>query len=204
MKPLILATLLLLAPALSGCTASAAPLASAKELEPDAEERALDWAADARLVAIVGIEGEYRGDHRDDVHDDATHEAADDARMDGRLERWMYRYVSDQQNASYLVIMDENGTVVHEGEVAWDGGHAIGDYAVDSDEAIDIARETNQGFAAGLEGDKRGVFLRLHQDEPDENPRWTLIGGSADGEWSAGIVVVDAVTGEVHFELGKA
>lgn len=199
----LLVAALMLAPALAGCTASAAPLATAQELEGDAFDSAQAWADDAVLVAVVGIEGEYHGD--EDVDDDAQAGADGDDRMDGRLERWSYRFYSEEKDDGYLVVMDENGTIVKARETFFDFEQPIGNYDVDSDEAIRIAKETNEGFASGLDGDKRGVFLRLAYDDGEDAPVWFLAGGSVDDDgWSAGVVGVHAITGDVLYEFGKS
>ena len=47
----------LTAPMMAGCTAQAGAVASADEIRPGADEAARAWAADARLVTLVGVEG---------------------------------------------------------------------------------------------------------------------------------------------------
>ncbi len=198
-RPWILAIVLVAGPMLGGCLGTAQ--ATAMEEQPTAEDRAQQWAADAELVAIIGVEGTFPayGGHADQEASYWSRAAEDDELGDGHCEIWAYRFVSEQRpDQVFTVVVDKDGEVIDTS--TGDGGddRPIGSYEIDSDEAAEIAFEANQGLAEGTSKEHYGLVLNLAQDDDHANPVWTIAGGGGDGTGGGGgVVVIDAATGEI-------
>lgn len=198
--PALLAVLLI-APALAGCLGNAQ--ATAMEHRDTAEAHAAEETNNPRIVKIVGAEGTFSGmAGMDGAWTDADYwdRARDDPNPgDGHAEIWVYQFVGeDDPDTLYTVVLDRDGEVVAESQDARDGEDPIGEWNVDSDEAMETAKEANDGLREGLSADNHGVALILEDDGSHANPTWRIAGGGggADGA-GGGTVLVDAVTGEV-------
>lgn len=215
-KTIALTLVCALALAFSGClTASAA---TAKEHQGQATDDAqTEWASDAELVGIFGMEGTNEGWDEgpwgagEDQSENYFAEAEDDDEVgDGRAEVWAYGYQADTKpDEFYIVFFDKDGD--RQGDMtipAEDDMLPIGDYDVNSDEAVEKAKEAEDGIQAALDSENHFmvVFLAKHEDHP--NPVWSVMAGgggqSGDGSFGGGggFAVVDAVTGEVLAHYG--
>ncbi|MDX1611337.1 MAG: hypothetical protein R3185_03140, partial [Candidatus Thermoplasmatota archaeon] len=95
-----------------------------------------------------------------------------------------------------IVVVDRDGQVVEEKEVDRGDHQPLEDWEVDSDEAMEIAREANQGLAQGTDREHYGLVLVLEQD--DGRATWFIAGGGGDERGGGGgFAIIDARTGEV-------
>lgn len=193
---LLLALALLTAPGLAGCI-QGAQAATAQQTADPARDRAADWAEDAELASATGMEGRHGGQHEADYWD----RAGDDEEVgDGRCKVWRYVFVADSKpDEAYVVALDDEGEVLEQQtQPRSEDDAALGDWSVDSDEALQIAKEANDDLAEGIDRDNYGLLMELERDSANENPAWFVAGGGAEsGEAAGGYVVLDAVTGDV-------
>lgn len=200
---------LLALPALAGCVGTAG--ATAMEHRSVAGEEASEWSQGASLVQIVGVEGSWNmttgfagsmGESGEAYWD----RAEDDPNPgNGHAEVWVYRFVdSGASEAVFSVAVDESGEVlgVSEGERS-SGMVALGEWSVDSDEAMEIALDMNSGLRDASQTENVGLVSVLYQEEDRENPVWRIAGGGGDASGGGGgSVLLDAVTGEVLESMG--
>lgn len=200
-----LALLLAAGTLLPGCVGSA--LATAMETRDAADEAARLWDADARLAGALGVEGTLplaRFGVALLAGEDALPEGTADARVgDGRAEAWAYRYVAAGRDEAYVVTIDATGALRRAAPEPLRRGEApLEAWALDSDAALEMAREENQGIRAGVEATRYGVLSVLTTE--DERPVWILVGGGRGDEGrGGGIVKLDARTGETLESLGS-
>lgn len=197
---LLAALALVAAPALAGCIGTAVAT-SAKEHKSAADAAAQAWSADARLAQIVGVEGTLGAAmSMFGAGPAGDFEAAgdDESVGDGKAEVWVYRYVAASKAQSYVVVVNKEGDVVRQGTEAKDADdRPLGAWELDSDEAIRVALEANEGLRRGVEGTLFGVVSVLHQ-EAGSNAVWLVAGGGAgNAGGGGGHVIVDALTGKV-------
>lgn len=206
----LIASLVLFVPALSGCLVAQA---TAMEHQDDAEDIARDWDADARLLHIMGMEG--RGDMANGMggwEGDAsgaevwTRTEQDDEVGDGHAEVWAYHFRNGAGTEDLFVMLDRDGKEIQrETAEPEDDAEPIGDYDVDSDEALDKAKAASKGLRDGTDSDHYGIVMVLGRDSGfGANPAWLIMGGgggdgsgAGDGSGGGGMVAIDAKTGEV-------
>ncbi|HUR61391.1 MAG TPA: hypothetical protein VM286_03385 [Candidatus Thermoplasmatota archaeon] len=219
MRPqaLALAAVFLLMP-LAGCLGGA--MATAKDLIPEARRVAAAWDADASLQAVGGIE----------LHEiplavqaalassKVAEETADDPELqlmryrdddvgDGRTGAWLFAFGAADREL--LLVLDASGKELarHEGRGSGHDGPALGDVAIDSDQATDIAAKGNATYAA-LRG--HAAIGGMTLAPTPKGPFWVLmlmesfdmdLGDAMDGEERAAprmaAVMVDATNGTV-------
>lgn len=201
----VLVVLALAASTMAGCLSAQA---TAQSLQPAAEAKAQSWDRSAELVVITGMEGQNaallsqaaamggNGDHWERAEDDAEP-------GDGRGEVWAYGYRNDD-GEHLIVVVDRDREILEEMELpAFVDFPAIGHYQVDSDQAMEIAMNENEGLSEAREGDGFGVMATLARLDEDENPMWVIMGGfgSMQGEGGGGLVVIDALSGSVEASM---
>lgn len=202
--PLLLALAALLgSPTLAGCIGTAA--ASATEAKSSADDAARAWDADAQLVNIVGIEGTFpllaaaalggpTGEDWSAAKDDKTV-------GDGLAEVWAFRYVAPSKSRAYVVVVDRDEEIVRAEESFRRDDEPLGSWSVDSDDALDIARDANDALANGVARDEFGVFALLHHE--NGRAEWVIAGGGGDDLGvGGGFVRIDARTGDVLESAG--
>lgn len=204
----ILIALVLLGPSLAGCLGSAQ--ATALQHRDAATSRAHAWDPNATLALVLGVEGNLTSAFHDgswDTDGNATywhHASSDPHKGDGRTELWLYRYVAaDRPHEAYVVVVDQSGKVLRNQTVPrWIEGHALGSWSIDSDQAAQIAANSNGGIAKGTSAASYGVVLVLSGDH-DGHAVWTVAGGGRDQNGGGfGIVRIDAVNGTVLSSFG--
>lgn len=202
--PILLALASLVAsPALAGCIGTAA--ASATEAMSAADEAARAWDADAQLVNIVGIEGTFPAlvAAAFGASSGSDWSAAEDDKTvgDGLAELWAFRYVAPEKTRAYVVVVDKDDDVVRAEESFRRDDEPLGSWSVDSDDALDIARDANDALAKGVARDEFGVFALLHHE--NGGPEWVIAGGGVDDLGvGGGFVRIDARTGDVLESAG--
>lgn len=200
-------------PALAGCLGSAQGTAQAS-LSP-AEQAARRWDGGAYLVGVIGYEGApgpwmsgFLGDgwgwtsESTSAHGPRT---SQDARVgDGVCEVWVYGYRAPGKAAMYVVAVDKDGRVLRAGESEPDMV-AVGAWRVNSDEALRIAKNANDGLRRGVESQHFALVLALGKEAADPRARWMIAGGGGDASGGGGDqVVLDAVSGEVLVSRGMS
>ncbi len=199
----ILLTLCLASAAvLAGCTAQAMPSGTAMATQPPADEAASQWAADAQLVGILGVEGAWSGSsfggYSDHGQGDFYSYSGNDHKIDGRCEIWAYLYLSESKNMVLTVAVDAEGNVVDKEEEAADDEVPVGAYSVNSDEAIRIALDASEQLAASQDHENHHAMLALGRDDTDEPALWMVTGGGYDdGDYVGAMVLIDATDGSV-------
>jgi hypothetical protein len=213
---MLLAAVAIASTALAGCFLGSAAAGTAKAEESTATDHAKDeWASDAQLVAVIGFEGQSDGEAGFDFPADDEKAAQffakanqDDNVGDGKAEVWAYAYMAGSKSDQvYVVFVERDGTVLGADEYPaedMDDLRPIGEYEVNSDEALRIAKEEDEGLRNGLESGNYGVVMGLAYPASDDfetqNAVWFVAGGGGDMEGGdGGFVVLDAVTGAVIF-----
>lgn len=199
------ALVLLAAPLLAGCVGTASA-ASAKEWQTPADEAAKAWDADATLVNVVGAEGTFpmalaaRFFGFDDGAggEDWAEAEGDEKVGDGKAELWLYRYVSENKETAYAVVVAEGKVIRAEEDSRHEEDAPLGAWVLDSDAALAAALEANEGLRVGVQGEHYGIGAFLSRMDADSPPRWMIagMGGGASGG-GGGYVLLDAETGEV-------
>lgn len=221
----ILMVALVAAPALSGCLTAQA---TAMQYQDTAHARAQDWDPDAELAGIFGVEGTFGamfggvpwmgpspqmsgsmdwdgsgpGASAQSQHGEKAYwsRAREDPNVgDGRTEFWIYGFVAEGRSEAFYVVVDRDGEVLDTGTTARDEDTVpVGQYNVDSDRALQIAKDANQGLEEGLDSENFGLVMGLKRDADQDHARWFVAGGGGDESGGGGgFVVIDAVTGEV-------
>lgn len=216
-KATVFAILIVLALVASGClTASAA---TAKEHQGKATDTARDtWASDAELVGIFGLEGTDQGwsegpwgtDGQGESRDYFQGAEEDDKVGDGRAEVWAYGYQAESKpDEFFIVFYDKDGD--KEGNMtipAEDDLRPIGDYDLNSDEAVEKAKEAEEGIRTALDSENHFLVVFLARSDDHPNPVWSVMAGGGGmesgggGSGGGGFAVIDANTGEVLAHWG--
>lgn len=184
----------------AGCVGTAAA-ASAKDNKGAADAAAKAWDPNAQLAQIVGVEGTLgaalslmgvsgAGDFGS---------ARDDQNVgDGLAEVWAYRYVAPSKAQAYVVVVGKDGGVTRQGtEAKRAEDRPLGAWEIDSDDALRVALDANEGLRNGVGRGLFGVVSVLHQ-EGGANAVWLVAGGGADASGGGGgHVLLDALTGKV-------
>lgn len=196
---------LLASPALAGCLGTAE--ATAMEHQSTAEDRAKDWADHPRLIEIRGMEGSITqafggmSANFGDTDEPYWDRARDDPNKgDGHAEIWVYRFLSeDDPDTVFEVVVDKDGNIVDtDREPRQSGDQVLSDVEVDSDEAIEAAKDASPGLDESTAKETYALAMVLDQDDEHENPVWKIAGGGGDSSGGGGgYALIDAVTGEV-------
>lgn len=223
-----LAIALLAAAPLAGCITAQA---TAMQYQDAAHARAQEWDNRAELAQIVGVEGQFEAAMSDgswggsggyggwgswggssdarvqSSHGDAAFwdRAKDDPNVgDGRAEFWVYTFVAEGRDEKFIIVVDQDGEVLHNGtETREDEDVPVGTWNVDSDRALQIAKDNNEGIRRGTDSDNFGLVMVLDREPDQDHARWLVVGGGGDASGGGGgIVVIDAVTGEVESSQG--
>lgn len=190
---------------LAGCIGTAS--ATAMDREGKSTPAAKSWNPNAVLAGIMGVEGTFQmGMWSDFADDDAGStsyasyysSASTDKKVgDGKCSVWVYRYVVSGQQGAYIVVV-KDGKVVREGYDPDHDATPIGEWRIDSDEALRIAKENNEGLRRGVGAQHFGVAQMLEREGGKSHATWTVAGGGGDASGGGGgKVVIDAVTGAV-------
>lgn len=186
-----LATLALLTPALAGCIDAPGALwdddgeATALQHRDAADAAASSWAPGAVLVSIFSLES---ANDNDPIPVDPTP-------GNGESPVWFYAYRSPEgEPRAFRVLAD--GTVLSENETYGaeaysDQGTALGELALDSDDAIQVAA-ADATFAPVLAGEGLTVAEGVARWEGRDG--WYFAAMSSAG---SALAVVDAATGEL-------
>lgn len=201
-----LAGLLLLAlPVVSGCLGSAQ--AAAGDHRAEATELARQWDPEASLVGVVGLEGQGWPAHLlpDSARSDgeASHwdgAEADRSVGDGRAVVWAYRFVSQADPSQlHVIVLNDEGDLLKAYDRPWARElRPLEDWSVSSEEAAEIARETNDGVQRALDSQDHAMILSLAHPRDRQAAVWFVAGGGGDDQGAGGgLVILDAATGEV-------
>lgn len=214
-KGLAIATAILLA--VAGCVGSAAA-GTAKGGEPPAEAEAKRWDSGAQLVKIIGVEGSfpvvgwtgfgsysgsgntYASAGSTDLGFEYMSRGKDDRTIgDGRCEVWIYRYVSTGESEAFVVVVDKDGKVLKTGtDEKRDDDRTVGEWKINSDQALQIAKDASPHLRRGVESQSFALFEGLHRDDAQQHAAWYVAGGGGDASGGGGgFVKIDAVTGRV-------
>lgn len=221
MRPHALLTLALIAGAsLAGCVGAGA-VAQARDNFDVARDRGLAWDEGAVLVGIVGlevsnVENATREVETDLADDEVPEESRDtilalfralvadgDSKVgDGFAPAWGHLFVA--KSGLHAVVIDASGATTFDDDFNLPGDDELthdglpltgldGTWAIDSEEAVRIARQHNPTYAAlaGLPAATSSMSLGIGED----GPTWNLFmaASEASGAW----VQVDATTGTV-------
>lgn len=230
--PLLLVSLLLVSPMLSGCLTAQA---TALQYRDTAHARADEWDQDAVLAGIFGVEGTSTmgwmgpgvtwdwqwsgstgfsgfggGSSGMSAQGEVSKEsywarAEEDPNVgDGRAEFWVYAFVAEGRQEAFFVVVDRDGQVIDTGTAERDADMVpVGPWNVDSDRALEIAKDNNQGIEEGLDSENFGLMMALGRRNTSEHAKWLVVGGGGDSSGGGGgIVIIDAVTGEVLMSEG--
>lgn len=220
------AIVVMVAAPLAGCITAQA---TAMQYRDAAHARAQEWDSNAELAEIVGVEGQFDfamsggsdwggspggnawgSSSQAEVqskHGSAAYwdRAKDDPQLgDGRCEFWVYTFVAEGRDEKFIVVVDQDGEIIDNGTESRDEDDvAVGTWNVDSDRALEIAKDNNEGIRRGTESDNFGLVMNLDREPDEDNARWTVVGGGGDESGGGGgVVVIDAVTGEVLSSQG--
>lgn len=196
---------------LAGCVGTAQ--ATAMSTRTPADDAAKRWDPNAELVAVVGMEGSWGSSSGNPFGawtssgtsaSDWSRSSQDGKVGDGRCETWMYRYVSPTKSGAYVVIVDRDGKVTKEGpDKRKSDDVALGAWQVDSDRALEAAKNANAGLKQGVESANFGFVSILHRDDDYTNAVWLIAGGGGDSTGGGGgMAIVDAVNGAVLSSRG--
>lgn len=197
----VLVALLAATAALAGCLGTAA--ATAMQTRDEADAAAKRWDKGAMLAQVVGVEGSSSlaglaaaygasGDHS---------RGADDEEIgDGRCEVWVYRYVASAKPKAFVVVVDREGNVLRAGEETRTREDAtpLGAWSIDSDRALEIAKDASAGLRDGAGKDHFALASVLRHAPGARHATWTIAGGGGDmSGGGGGVVEIDAVDGRV-------
>lgn len=203
--PGALALVALLAVVVSGCTNAAAGTALAAKAPADQSAQA--WSSDAQLAGLMGMEGAFVGSSFMTMAMSGTWGSGEsfsgserDPRVgDGRTEFWMSFYTSPTKQGGYVVVVDKDNKVVRSRAISEAmSAQPVGAWSINSDDALQRAKEANQGLREGLDANRFGVLSGLRHDPEFGRATWTILGGGGDREGGGGgLVVLDANTGAI-------
>jgi hypothetical protein len=196
------ALLAVLVPALAGCTATAAA-GSAIAMKGPADAAAKAWDPAAELAGVMGLEGAAAawasgmGAFAWDRDTRWERAERDPSVGDGKAELWLYFYLAGSK--AYVVVVDKDNNVVRKAEMPKPAeARPLGPWTLNSDDALRIAKEHNQGLREGLEAQRFGVMAGLRHDPDHGRATWTVMGGGGDRTGGGGgMVVLDATSGQV-------
>lgn len=206
MRPLaLLASAAFLLVPLAGCLGG--NTATAKDLLPTARGLAQSWRSDAALAGIATVElKELPAEVKDALAKDSGASDNPQAQLvqysdpyvgDGRAPAWVFGYRSGDRDL--LLVLDAAGSLLarHESSAGHDAGRALGDFAIDSDRAMQLAARHNATFER-LEGHAAVATLALVPGPA--NPVWVLVITANFMEGSdrdSAFAMVDADSGNV-------
>ncbi|HEX2022717.1 MAG TPA: hypothetical protein VHH36_08380 [Candidatus Thermoplasmatota archaeon] len=192
-------------PLLAGCVGTAQ--ATAMESRSAADEAAARWASDAQLAQVVGVEGSSSLASMASAFasswgggaSDFERAGEDEEVGDGRAEVWAYRYLAASKDRSLVVVVDRDGAVLRQGEEGRDAREpTLGEWTVDSDRALALAKEANEGLRKGTSSEHFGTVAVLARDPGSPRAWWIVAGGGGSlSGGGGGFVKLDAVSGEV-------
>ncbi len=171
-----------------------------------AQERALAWSEDARLLQAAAVEGEHGAAAgfvaEEEVPDRGFwHRAEEDSEWgDGSAEVWMFRFVDERDRSRGLeVVVDRQGEVLSVERVEPPSSlEPVAGWEVDSDEAVEAALVENRALMEASERETFGLVMLLEQEPGREAPTWVIAGGGGDAKaGGGGLVRVDSVSGEI-------
>jgi hypothetical protein len=200
LRPLALLALLLTA-LLAGCAGAPGETMSARDGLGDAEDAAGKWAEgeDLHLIGIAAVEPfkrinwTYDGDGDEESGEVVTH--LDGSPGDGKAPAWAYGFLAGGRCIG--VVLAAGLGVLAEGYESCDGSDTVGDWEVDSDEAVDLLRERPEWTDLGPSA---SFFWALEADEGQAT--WSVFGENQDGQ--ALMAVVDAESGDIlEIESGE-
>lgn len=203
MNRALIVAVLVTSVAFAGCLGSKA---TARAQQDRADTRAREWAGDAALIGIIGFEGNLPDDVPGPWHGSLSSVdvpwdrlGTDPTLGDGEAAFWIYAYVTDLRDETFLVVVDEGGDVIETGTAeATAESRVLGNYAVDSDRAVQTAIEASPGLRQALETGNATLVVDLERRDGYENATWLVGGGAGDGTATpSGGAVVDAITGAV-------
>lgn len=209
MDPRLLSPLLALALLLPGCVGTAA--ASAVDAMSTADAAAKAWDDDARLAQALAYEGSFPvalllqyAEFGTGSREDFERARNDENVGDGLAEVWAYRYVALGKESAYLVVVDRDDNILRESETPLrDNDASLGDWTLDSDDAVEIALGKNEHIGQGTKLDDFAVFAVLHREEGVTE--WLVAGGGVNADGIVGgYVRIDAATGDVLASDGGA
>lgn len=196
----------LLAP---GCLSTLAPGTAGDRL-PLARQAAAKWSRNATLAGVLGTEGSLQP-QAPEGQEDATPTVpadmlpvADGDVGDGEGLLWFYAFVAPDEEGILGVASGPGVGGVRTGEHTGYDLDPLPEGALeeglDSDEAIQAAREANASFHRAAGGPHGRLYYELHAPE-NGSPAWRIYASPDPAEpgWSAR---VDASTGEVTVEEG--
>lgn len=199
----LLPVLVVLAGGLAGCTASEDggspdPL-SAKEALEEARPTLQAWNEDAELLAMTGFEG---GEASPAVQRERTEEQqqsfpihADSLPGDGRAPVWMMVVLAGNETRSLRASSQEVVWMDEGGRQAGPGARPVGNWTVDTTDAIEHAREDAEELDRIVAAQDASVFWTLGGGS--QGPRWQLRATSSElGEQT--FLSIDAISGEVR------
>ncbi|MEA3203411.1 MAG: hypothetical protein QOI63_1086 [Thermoplasmata archaeon] len=206
---LVLTALFLLAP-LAGCLGGGT--ATANDLTPRARALAQAWQPDATLQAVAGVELKElppvakaalaQASAGDDSSPELQLMQFHDGNVgDGRAAAWMFGFRSGAQ--ALLLVLDAGGREVarHVTATGSDGEQSLGEVAIDSDQAMDLAAKENGTFARARE---HAFVATLALVPTPAGPFWMLMLaggfgslGDSDARGDSAFAMVDATSGNV-------
>lgn len=191
--------------ALAGCTGSdqaqdPSPISAREALEA-ARPTVEAWNEDAELLIMSGFEGGAESPALERQKRQAEHGVdngfsvyADTLPGDGRAPQWVMVFLADGESRSVQVNADKTAWMDERARPAGAGAQPVGNWTVDSPEALERAREASE-IDPLLAADDASVFL-------------TLSGGSRGSQWQLRVsshsvgeqktLFVDAESGEVR------
>lgn len=195
--------------ALSGCVASGS---TASELQMAADHIAENWHPRAELVMILGGEGTVSLQRTFEQWDvEALHVppiaslanesfwnrvVEDPEPGDGRAELWAFVYRAGESGRHLVLAFDRSSDLLYEQEMEQDAfSGVVRDYNVDSDHAVRIAWQEEDGFQASLGHERFTLTVALVERPQDPGPVWLLLAATHGVEASGWRVVVDAQNG---------
>lgn len=193
---------------LAGCSGDL-PQATALDVLPVAEGRAVAWDSKAQLLTVVGMEGAFpaagapfsqHGQGSTRSPPPYWERMSEDPRVgDGRCEFWILRYGSPPLGQVLRLVVGRDGNVLEQEYADFQADEQpVGEWRVDSDAAVRIAKNANPNLRTGVESENFFLVMVLHRESGDANARWTVGGGGGDPSGGGGgQVEVDATTGEV-------
>ena len=182
--------------AVAGCTARTDEALGHFESASATADVALDaaraWHPAAALMSIVGVEPNRPGAGADDAQGFQHLTAREDPRVgDGRAQAWMHTF-TNQENASYAVVVSGSGEVLWSGPSGEDdprrgGAGPLGEWSVDSDEAATIAAAGSAVWRNGTqpEAGHDAFFILFEAEDPWHGdgtvPLWIVGLEASDG-----------------------
>lgn len=204
--PLLVPVLLVLLAALAGCASQETgsedlPPISAREALEEARPTLEEWDEDAELLIASGFEGgpespalqreqreaEQGVDQGFPVHEDTL-------AGDGRAPQWVLVVLAEDRTRTLRASAEEVAWMDEGARQAGPGARPVGNWTIDSTDAVEHAREASDGLDEILAARDVSVFLTL--SETRRGPQWQLQATSHTVAEQR-TLFVDAQTGEV-------